>query len=206
MNGSLFNNMAPNAKRAFLVSFGLGAAAVVLYMFAVQPAQAGLARAKRELGDAEFRLQGVTRDLKEAPKVTERLAALDAARKPYLDALLRPLLESYAMRAKGILEPIAAGAGLMNVEYTELPPRALPLPKPVPKQLHARRPIRVEALGSYQSAVSFLMRLEKEHPLVAVQAFTVRVGTVPDFQQIDIVLEWPSLGLRTDTPKGPVTK
>ena len=53
---------------------------------------------------------------------------------PYNEALLTPLLESWAMRAKSKLDVFAAEAGLLNVDYSELPVRALPVPKPLPKQ------------------------------------------------------------------------
>ena len=37
MNGELFQNMAPNAKRSFVVTVVLSAIATVLYLFCVQP-------------------------------------------------------------------------------------------------------------------------------------------------------------------------
>ena len=75
-----------------------------------------------------------------------------------------------------------------------MPTRALPVPRPVPNQLHARRPIRVTAQGSYMGAISFLLRVEKEHPLVTLQSFALSTTQDPERQQIEMVFEWPAKG------------
>ncbi|MBQ3290164.1 MAG: hypothetical protein IJH50_12195 [Kiritimatiellae bacterium] len=194
MSASLFQNMAPNAKRSFAVTLVLGATAAGLYLFAVQPAEESLAKAHREHNDLESRLQIVNTNLRNAPANKDRLQTLDASLKPFRDAMLEPLLGSYAMRAKSILEPLAFDAGLSNLDYAEMTPLALPAPRPVPAQLHARRPIRVTAQGSYMGAISFLLRVEKEHPLVTLQSLSVAAAAKPDRQQIEMVFEWPSKG------------
>ena len=111
--------------------------------------------------------------------------------------MLEPLLGSYAMRAKSILEPLAFDAGLSNLDYAEATTRALPLPRPAPKQLHMRRPIRITARGSYMGAISFLMRVEKEHPLVTLQSMNITTNPDPDQQRIEMVFEWPAKGAKT---------
>ena len=64
---SAFQNMAPNAKRSFAVTLTLGGAAAVIYMFAVQPAEESLAKARREHDEQEARLQSVNANLRAAP-------------------------------------------------------------------------------------------------------------------------------------------
>ena len=194
MSSSIFQDMAPNSKRAFAVTLVLGAVAAGLYLFAVQPAEDALAKARREHGERESQLQIVNANLRGAPANKERLQTLDAGLKPFRDAMLTPLLGSYAMRAKSILEPLAFDAGLSNLDYAEVAPRALPAPRPVPAQLHVRRPIKVTAQGSYMRAISFLLRVEKEHPLVALQSLSISAATNPERQQIEMILEWPAKG------------
>ena len=194
MSASPFQNMAPNARRSFLVTIVLGAVAACLYMFAVQPAEEMLLKAQREYDEEDSRLRVVNANLKGAPKNKARLEQLDAELKPFRDEMLEPLLGSYAMRAKSELETLAFGAGLSGLDYEELPPRALPLPRPMPVQLHARRPVRITARGSYMEAISFLMRVEKEHPLVALQSLAISTSNDPESQLISMVLEWPAKG------------
>ena len=191
---SAFQNMAPNAKRSFALTLILGGAAAVIYLFAVQPAEESLSKARKEHDDQEAKLQSVNANLKAAPANKERLQKLAEGLKPFRDAMLAPLLGSYAMRAKSIMDPLAFGAGLSHLDYAEMPTRALPVPRPVPAQLHARRPIRVTAQGSYMGAISFLLRVEKEHPLVALQSFTISATTDPERQQVEMVFEWPAKG------------
>ena len=197
MSSSFFQNMAPNARRSFVVTVLLGGAAALMYLFAVQPTEMALANARREFDEQSSRLQMVDANLRGASANKERLAALDAALKPFLDEMLEPHLGSCAMRAKSILDTLAVGAGLSNMDYSDMPPRALPLPQPLPVQLHRRQPVRFTAHGSYMGAISFLMRVEKEHPLVALQSMSISSTTEPERQQIEMVFEWPAKGGRS---------
>jgi len=191
-------NMAPNAKRSLLLTAVFGALAVALYLFAVQPTQAKLARARTESADVSYRHERTKADLAGAAAVEKRIQDARGRLAPYSEAFLEPLLESTAMRAKSLLDPLALGAGLRELEYEALPQRALPLSKrPLPRQLYARSPIRIVAQGSYQAAVSFILRVEKEFPLVILQALTVTVQARPDAQKIEMILEWPAKGAVT---------
>ncbi|MBR1922084.1 MAG: hypothetical protein IJ829_08850 [Kiritimatiellae bacterium] len=194
MNDGMFQNMAPNARRAFAVTIVFAAAATVIYLFCVQPCDAQLERTRRTLTDLQDRQARTDSDLKNAHTVKKDLADLDASLKPYREAMLEPLLGSYEMRAKSIIDPLALGAGLEDVTYSSEPFRALPLPRPMPRQLHTRAAIKVSASGSYQQAVSFLLRLEKELPLVSLQTFDVAATSSPESQAISMVLEWPAKG------------
>ena len=198
------SQMAPNSKRAVFVTVGISALAIVLYMFGVQPCVASLEKTKQEIEQLEGKKLGVDRDLRDSAKVKVQLEQLDAAIVPYEEAMLTPLLESWAMRAKSKLDVFAAEAGLKNVDYTELPVRALPVPSPLPRQLYARRPIKASCRGSYAEIVSFLMRVEKELPYVSMQSFLLDVQQDPEMQRGDIVFEWLVKGAVTaQEQKGP---
>jgi len=170
------------------------AGAAFIYLFAVQPAQMSVEKEKRALAGLTEQQRVMERDLKDSARVKSMLAEIDAAQKPYREALLTPLLESWAMRAKTILDPIAADVGLTIVDYSEQPVRALPLPNPPPRQRYLRHPIRVMARGSYAEIASFVMRVEKLLPHVAVQALLVKAQKSPDAQSVELVLEWPAKG------------
>ena len=183
-----------SSKNPLFISALIFAAAAVIYLFAVQPAQMSIAKAKRELSGLVEQRRIMERDLKDSARVKGMLAEIDAKQKPYLDALLTPLLESWAMRAKSLLDPIAADVGLTIVDYAEQPVRALPLPKQPPRQLFARHPIRVVCKGSYAEIASFLLRVEKLLPHVALQALQIKAQKDPEAQAAEIVLEWPAKG------------
>ena len=200
---AFLDNSSSSTKRAMFFALAVAGVAVVLYLFAVQPCQDSIAKAKRELDSLEGQLRVTTRDLKDSPRVKNMLAEIETARQPFLDALLTPLLESWAMRAKSKLDPLAADVGLKVADYAEMPVRALPLPNPAPKQLYARRPIRVTAHGSYAEIASFILRVEKMLPYVSLQALNLKTQRTPEEQSAEIVFEWPVKGALS-TPAVPV--
>ena len=191
---ALLDNSGSSSKRAMFFSLAVAGVAVILYLFAVQPCQDSIAKAKRELDSLEGQLRVTTRDLRDSSRVKNMLSEIETARQPFMDALLTPLLGSWAMRAKSKLDPLAADVGLKVVDYAEMPVRALPLPKPMPRQLYARRPIRVTAQGSYAEISSFILRVEKMLPYVSLQALNIKVQKMPEAQTAEIVLEWPVKG------------
>lgn len=207
MSSSDLQNAASNTQRAFLLAAALGALAVVLYLFCVQPAQQALARGRRDLEALQSRQDVATRDFRDAAALEARLGRIKTDRQRYLDALLTPLLESYAMRAKSILDPIAADSGVSVQDYAERPRRLLPLAKPQAQQLYARQPIRLQCKGSYAAIVSFVMRVEKLLPLVSLEAFSLKAQMDNDVQSAELVFEWPVLGVNTaSAQKGGVKK
>ncbi len=185
---------ASSSKNPFFLSALILAVAVVIYLFAVQPALMSIDKAKRDLDGLTDQLNVMERDLKDSARVKGMLAEIDEKQKPYLNALLTPLLESWAMRAKSLLDPIASDVGLTIVDYAEQPVRALPLPTPPPHQLFTRRPIRVVCRGSYAEIASFLLRVEKLLPYVSLQALQIKAQKDPEAQSAEIVLEWPAKG------------
>lgn len=201
-------NMAPNAKRSMLVSLGFGLLAAGVYIAAVEPAISKREATARELGELKSRHEIMLRNLSGADKLKTRMTDIEAKLKPYRDAMLVPLLESLAMRAKSILDPLALGAGLGETDYEELPAIALPVPKRLPLQLHARQPIKITARGSYQSAISFLMRLEKEFPLVTLESIEITAQQDPVNQKIVMIVEWPVKGkiTKVEPPKKGATR
>lgn len=191
---SLLDNTAPTTQRSILFSAVLAAVAVLLYLFAVQPCQDSIARTRSDLSALEDQKRVMERDLKDSPRVKSMLSEAEKARAPYMEALLTPLLESWAMRAKSLLDPLASDVGLKVLDYSEMPVRALPLPKPPPVQLYARRPIRLTCRGSYAEIASFILRVEKMLPYVALQSFSIKTQRDPEAQSASIVFEWPVKG------------
>ena len=97
MKTETFQDPSALMKRALFQSLAIGAVAVVLYMFCVEPCQTSLQKAKKEHVALQSQQAQMVRDLKGADQVKGRLDALQGERKAYLDGLLEPLLESYAM-------------------------------------------------------------------------------------------------------------
>lgn len=184
-------NMAPNAKRAMLLTAVFGALAAGLYLFALEPTETALAKAVRALQSESASHRALMADLARADEIRAGREKAEAALAAYRPALLEPLLESTAMRAKALVDALAVGCGLTGMEYEALPPIDLPVFGAAPRRRFARCPIRITCTGSYQAAVSFLRCVERERPLVALQSLSVTARATPDAQQVVLVLEWP---------------
>ncbi len=201
MKAESFQDPSAPMKRALFLSLALGAVAVIMYMFFVSDYRDKLqdARARhdkeRDRYDSMVRMEAA---LKKAGQDKDRTDPVKVVQ-DYQKKLLEPLLESYAMRAKSLLDPHAKAVGMTIVDYAELPTRRLPLPpntSPVhpPKQLYARKPIRLTCTGSYARIVSFILRVEEKMPHVSIEAFSLKSQNDPDVQSATIVCEWPIKG------------
>ena len=166
-------------KRALFQALAIGAVAVVIYMFCVQPSQSALVKAQSDLSGMQAQQSAMVRDLKGAEQVKSRHDAIESERKVYIAGLLEPMLGSYAMRAKSLLDPLASDVGLRISDYAEMPVRLLPLPKPQATQLYARKPIRLTCTGSYARIISFMMRVEKSFRSFRLRPFPSRRRRIP---------------------------
>ena len=199
MKAETFHDPSAQMKRALFQSLAIGAVAVVLYMFCVEPCQSSLEKARKEHEDLKRQQAEMVRDLKGADQLKSRLDELEAKRKKFLDGLLEPSLGSYGTAVGSLLKPFAEDVGVeLSVDSADLPMRRLPLPPPpLSPQLYARKPIRLTCKGSYMRITSFLQLVEERLPLVSLEAFTLKAQKDPDNQSATIVLEWPIKGENT---------
>ena len=197
MSAGIIQNMAPNAKRSFVFTLVFAACAIATYFFLVDDASIALEKTEASLVKMKKKLDETNLAIKSGDALKARHAELSERVAAYETELLTQLLESYAMRAKTILDPLALGAGLTELDYSEVKPfRPLPIPPGnPPRQLHTRALVKMTAIGSYQSAISFIQRLELEKPLIAVQSLDVTaIPERNDEQAVTIILEWPAKG------------
>lgn len=193
---------AEASRKSLPVTVAFSVVAAALYLFCVAPCSDSLARLRREYDELQFQLHGVQRDLRGSKDVDSRLKVLGDGFGPYDAGLLKPLLGSWAMRAKSLLDPLAEGVGLRGVDYAELPKRALPVTKPAAERLYARRPIRMTCSGGYAAIVSFLLRVERDFPLVSLQALRIAAQReAAGDQRAELILEWPVEGGSSLPPK-----
>jgi len=178
-----------------VIALALLVLSVVLYVGGLKPMSSALLKTRSELTDEEIRLSSVELTNNQREDVKARAAALEKDNERRRATLLSPLLNSYAMRVKSLVDAMAAESGLVNVEYEEGALIALPVPKErLPNNRTARRSVRIKALADYAAAVSFIMRIEKELPLLTVQSVTIQPSKGPDRQEVAVVLEWPVKG------------
>jgi len=178
------------------IALGLLGAAIALYALAVQPCSKALVTARAKLAELTSRQVAMEMDVANKASLEKRIALLEKATAANRAALISPMLNSYAMRAKSFLDAFAREAGLVNVEYHEGGMRTLPVPgAQLPLHRTARRSVKITATGDYAAAISFILRAEKELPLMAMQALKVTPQKDdPVAQSIELTVEWPVEG------------
>lgn len=184
-------------KNYMLLTPVFAAAAAAVYMLLVNPVSERLTQNRVRLGDLRNQCAKMTADIKNISVLQEKIKAIESELADKEKLQLNPLLESYAMQAKAHVGQLAHEAGIVDAEFTERPLRALPvLPgQPVPANLHARRPVMMTCRGDYPAIVSFVMRVEKDLPHVALESLRiVPSADTPELQYAEIVLEWPAKG------------
>ena len=185
-------NMAPNAKRSMLLTLVLGGIAAALYFVAVESTEANLLRVRQDLESQSQKHRLMMSNINRADQVKKQLEDAEIRLDEYKKALIKPFLNSTAMRAKSFVDALAAGCGLAGMEYEALAPLPLPAnPKAMPLKKYSRCPVRIKCVGSYQGAVSFVRCVERQFPLVALESMSVTTRQESDVQQVEIVLEWP---------------
>ena len=184
-------SMAPNAKRSLLLTLVFGAIAAALYFCAIESTEMTLAKTRTTLRDRTMKHRTLMMNLSRAESVAKDLKESTTRLGAYENAMIEPLLESTAMRAKSFVDPLAAGCGLVGMEYEQESPIALPILGPPAREQYVRCPIKMTCRGTYQAAASFIRCVEKRFPLVAFEALAITAGSDPDLQQVSVILEWP---------------
>lgn len=198
MKSGFLDNMAPNAQRSFLVTLLLAGAATAIYMFGVLPAESSLARATEERTAAQAEKKRIDDCIKTSEKRQKQLKEIERELAVFQEGLLEKKVGSYSTRATELIAPIARGCGLKVIKYEDEPvARRLPLPNPkqtkLPAQLHVRVGVKVTAVGSFQKAVSFLLQLERQYPLLSLASLRIAQKNGDDLEQdIEMVFEWPA--------------
>lgn len=183
--------MAPNAKRSLIITLIFGAVAAGLYFGVIEQTELKLARVRNDVTACSKRTRTVAANLSRSEDVKKQLKEANEKLETFRAAMIKPLLESTAMRAKSIVDSIAIGCGLSGMEYDSLSTIPLPVVKSIPQRRYVRCPIRMTCVGSYQKAVSFVRCIEREFPLVAFSSISIIARQDANSQQIAFILEWP---------------
>ena len=174
------------------------AATAAIYLALVQPLANRLRKERATLVDLRSEVAKRTIEIQSQSAIEERTRQVEAELDGFAALRLEPLLESFAMRAKSIVGEMAAEAGLVDAEFSDHPVRALPVMpgKAVPAALHARRPVLISCFGDYAAIISFILRVERDLPHVALGGLRIQPGDGqnPELQRAEIVLEWPAKG------------
>lgn len=179
-----------------MISAAAMIAALTLIYFGILPARDRLDAARKEIGQAKSRLASMQAAIGGTDRQRQKTDSVRAAHQKLFSAgLLTPLLGSYAMRGKQLLDPIAREAGFIIDGVKELPSQPIRLPAPPPEQLYARQPVEFTGRGAYTQIVAFVKLTETSLPLATLSSIKI-LGQpqTPEKHKALIAFEWPAVG------------
>lgn len=189
-------DLPPATRRAVAVALGALTLGVVFVFLAVLPQRKKMATVA---GEIEALNQTLSR-MRTEVAAAESLKAQCAKAKGELDKVLaggviEPLLGSFAMRGKALLDPIAQETGFALENVKELPLIPLQLPKEPPEQTYGRQPIEFTGQGSYRQISAFIAESEAAQPMLTLSSLNVFAqAQTPEVHRAIIVFEWPAKG------------
>ncbi|MFA7173620.1 MAG: hypothetical protein WC340_09430 [Kiritimatiellia bacterium] len=187
------NLQSPAHRIALLVGVGLAlnAALIGFMILPLKKRMVECLRASDEVGFINNRMSAVIRSTNQKKQnVAELQAQYDTLRER---DVLTPLLNSYAMRAKRLVQPCAQQSGLDIENVVELSSIPLQQPQPLENSAFCRQPIEFTASGSYAQLTAFIAAMEEEYPMSILFSLKINAQqSTPETHKIQICYEWPA--------------
>jgi hypothetical protein len=194
----LLKSIPSSLRPALLLTAGLLVAGLALLLFGIMPARKRLHAVKAEVVRLGDTFTGMERDIAGTARQREKTAAVEAERDAFLaSGVIEPLLGSFAMRGKSLLDPLAQEAGftINNVKEDRFIP--LQVPQPPPEQLYGRQLIEFTGTGAYTQIVAFVSSAEQAFPLATLSGLRIESQQpTPERHKATITFEWPVKGER----------
>ncbi len=198
-------NLNPHWRHAILITGGCLLIVLALIFLAILPARKRLLAVRAENDGLKTTVANMKQDIAGTEKQQAKAAAVGAERDALIAAgVIEPLLGSFAMRGKSLLDPIAKQTGFTINGVKE--DRFIPLqvPKPPPEQLYGRQLVEFTGQGSYTQIAAFVSCAEEALPLATLASITV-LGQpqTPESHKAIITFEWPVKGEKRALPAVP---
>lgn len=194
VDAPLIRNLAPSMRRALSITLAAMVIAVALISFAVLPARMRLETLGAEINTLKANLVSTHADIAAAGQQKVKTAALATKLDAFCDGgVIEPLLGSFAMRGKALLDPVAQETGFTIDAVKELPLIPLQVPSPAPLQLYGRQPVEFTGQGSYTQIVAFISCAERAQPLATLSSLLITgQPQSPEIHKALITFEWPA--------------
>ncbi len=190
------NKLAPPIRMALGMTGAALLASLAVIVFGIWPARQQLKTLAAELARLGDTHASMKTDIAGTQKQQAATEAAEAALKAFLDqGVIEPLLGSFSMRGKSLLDPLAKESGftIANVKEERLIP--LQVPVPPPQQLYARQLVEFTGHGAYTQIVAFVQAAEQAFPLAILSGLKIESQTqTPESHKATLTFEWPVKG------------
>jgi len=196
LDGSIIRKLAPSMRRAILITLGGAVLSGALVFFAIIPMRTRLKTLGAEIDSLKNTLASARADIAGTNRQKIKAAALAQKRDAIIaSGVLEPLLGSFAMRGKALLDPVAQATGFVIETVKELPLIPLQVPSPAPSQLYGRQPVEFSGRGSYTQIMAFISHAERDLPMATLSSLLI-LGQpqTPEIHKALVTFEWPAKG------------
>ncbi|NLG00617.1 MAG: hypothetical protein GX565_10760 [Lentisphaerae bacterium] len=190
------SKLSPPIRMALGVTGAALLAGVAFLVFGILPARQRIKALTAEiaqLGDTHATMKADIAGTRKQQAATE---AAEAALQAVLDqGVLEPLLGSFSMRGKSLLDPLAEKTGFTISDVKEERLIPLQVPAPPPQQLYARQLVEFTGYGAYTQIVAFVQAAEQTFPLAILSGLKIESQTqTPESHKATLTFEWPVKG------------
>ena len=190
------NRLAPPIRMALGVTGAALLAGLAVIVFGIWPARQQIRTLTAEIAQLRDTHAAMKADIAGTQKQRAATEAAEAALQAFLDqGVIEPLLGSFSMRGKSLLDPLAKESGftIANVKEERLIP--LQAPTPPPQQLYARQLVEFTGYGAYTQIVAFVQAAEQKFPLAILSGLRIESQIqTPERHKATLTFEWPVKG------------
>jgi len=195
-------NLPSSLQHAILITAGSLIICCALIFFVVLPVLSRLKVVRAEI----VSLNGTFTSMEKDIAGTAQQHVKNATRQADVDAfiasgVIEPLLGSFAMRGKSLIDPLAHKTGFTISGAKELQFIPLRAPSPAPEQLFGRQPIEFTGQGSYTQITALISLTEESLPLATLSSLVIlSQPQTPEIHKAIITFEWPTKGEKRSLP------
>ena len=195
------SSLSPRKKAGLTILGALLLNAAIVYL-GVLPMKARIATTEKAVEDTDQNNAKISEIINTTNDKKALVQSLNEEHTQLVEqGLLTPLLNSYTMRAKTIIEPYARLHNLNIEDVAELPMIPMKRPPELKEITYARLPIEFTTSGSYTQLTAFIMLVEKELPMTALSSLKITPqNRDPEKHLIQVCFEWP---VETPVPSKP---
>ena len=199
---SFLKNLTPPLRQAVLITGGCFVIFCALIFLAILPTRTRLYAVQTEIANLNATYDNMKTDIAGIAQQRSKTADKTAERDAFLaSGVLEPLLGSFAMRGKALVDPLAQQTGFTISSVKEDRFIKLQVPSPAPEQLYGRQQVEFTGQGTYSQITAFVSITEASLPLATLSSIIIlSQPQTPENHKAMITFEWPAKGEKRSLP------
>ncbi len=196
LDTSFLKNLRPPLRQSVFITGGCFVAGAALIVLAILPTRTKLYSLQTEIARLNVAYDNMGKDIADIAQQRAKTADVTAKRDAIIaEGVIEPLLGSFAMRGKSLVDPLAQQTGFTLTNVKEDRFIKLQVPTPAPDQLYGRQQVEFTGQGTYSQITAFVSLTEASLPLATLSSIVIlSQPQTPERHKAMITFEWPAKG------------